>query len=150
MRRTSGVFESIFGAPPKKIDFLGSVVQGKTRDIHSVSLKSRLYKPLPAQRASDATGKGHRLRGTVTPYTGAQPGTVGINSYQEDRNMNTKNTKRVVKPAENRSRRAQLRAQMRRVRRTAGEFRRKNNERAMKAAARAERKRHAKPSLLMA
>lgn len=64
MRRTSGVFESIFGAPPKKIDFLGSVVQGKTRDIHSVSLKSRLYKPLPARRASDATGKDHGLRGT--------------------------------------------------------------------------------------
>ena len=64
--------------------------------------------------------------------------------------MNTKNTERVVKPAENRPNRAQLRAQMRRVRRMAGEFRRKNNERGMKAAARAERKRHAKPSLLMA
>ena len=60
------------------------------------------------------------------------------------------NTKRVMRPAENRSKRAQLRAQMRRVRRMAGEFRRKNNERGMKAAARAERKRHAKPSLLMA
>ena len=64
MRRTSGVFEGIFGAPPKKTDFLGSVVQGKTRDIHSVSLKSRLYKPLPARRASYATGKDHGLRGT--------------------------------------------------------------------------------------
>lgn len=55
MRKTSGVF----GVSPKETDFLGSVVQGKTRVIHSVSLKSRLYNPLPARRASDATGKGH-------------------------------------------------------------------------------------------
>ena len=64
--------------------------------------------------------------------------------------MNTENTERVVKPAENRPNRAQYRAAKRRLRRMAGEFRRKNNERGMKAAARAERKRHAKPSLLMA